>query len=133
MTGDGENTGDKPIRVRRGRVDSLILYEVTSYEIDILEQGHPGSLHLNFAIFLLGIAISFVITLSTTHITSQITLLIFVVVTLCCFVIGLFLLALWFRLRKSTPNVIRNIKSRMIEGVTEADPHHQQSEEAPKP
>jgi NADH:ubiquinone oxidoreductase subunit K len=110
--------GDKLIRVRRGKVDSLSVYEVTSFELDILEQGHPNSLHLNFSIFLIGIAIAFCIALFTTKIASQTTLIVFIVVAVCSAIIGLFLLALWFKNRKSTPDVIKSIKSRLSEAET---------------
>jgi hypothetical protein len=119
---DTEGGGEKPIRVRRGKVDSLSVYEVTSFELDILEQGHPGSLHLNFAIFLIGVAISFCIALFTTRIESQTALIGFVVVATCSAIIGIFLLALWYRNRKSSPDVIKNIKSRLSD--TETDESH---------
>jgi hypothetical protein len=108
---DTEGGGEKPIRVRRGKVDSLSVYEVTSFELDILEQGLPGSLHLNFAIFLIGIAISFCVALFTTKIESQTTLIVFVLVALCAAIIGI--LALWYQNRKSSPDVIKSIKSRL--------------------
>ena len=44
--------GEKLI-VRRGRVDSVDLYEVKENELELLEKGSPASLQLNFSIFLL--------------------------------------------------------------------------------
>ena len=34
-----ENTEDENIRIVRGRVDSLSLYEITDHELNILEKG----------------------------------------------------------------------------------------------
>ena len=52
-------TGEKAVQIKRGRVDSLSLYEITDNELDILTAGSPSSLYLNFAIFLLSRAFLF--------------------------------------------------------------------------
>jgi hypothetical protein len=109
-----EGTGsEKPLRVRRGRVDSLSLYEVTSYELDILEKGHPGSLYLNFATFLLGVAASFIIALATADLKSVILFAVFVAIAFSAGIIGILLFILWYRSRASIPDIIANIKKRM--------------------
>ena len=43
---------EKHLVVRRGRVDSVDLYEVKENELELLEKGAPATLQLNFAIFL---------------------------------------------------------------------------------
>jgi len=49
-----QNTEDsKPLRVRRGRVESVDLYEIKDSELEIFQRGSPADLQLNFAIFLL--------------------------------------------------------------------------------
>jgi len=109
-----EGTGtEKPVRVRRGRVDSLSLYEITYYELEIFEKGHPGSLYLNFAIFLLSIAIAFAIALFTTDIKSAALFAVFVAIVFSAGIMGLLLLILWYRSRASIPDIITNIKRRM--------------------
>lgn len=42
---------DSYVKVRRGKVESVDLYEIKDSELDILEQGTPATLQLNFAIF----------------------------------------------------------------------------------
>jgi len=42
---------DSKLRVRRGRVESVDLYEIKDTELDELEKGTPAELQLNFAVF----------------------------------------------------------------------------------
>ncbi|WP_162826807.1 hypothetical protein [Pseudolabrys taiwanensis] len=104
--------------VRRGRIERLDIYEISETELQILERGSPESLFLNFAIFLLSIAISFLVTLLTTEIQSSRTFIVFVVVAVLGFIIGLVLLALWAWHRHSTALIFEQIRRRMPpEGV----------------
>ena len=41
------------VKIRRGRVSSVDLYEIKDSELDQLEAGSPATLQLNFSIFLL--------------------------------------------------------------------------------
>ena len=65
MTPQGNTDLGEKIIVRRGRVDSVDLYEVKKNELELLEKGAPESLQLNFSIFLFSIAFSAIITLTT--------------------------------------------------------------------
>ena len=59
MTQNNKQLDDStPLRVRRGRVESVDLYEIKDTELDTLEKGTPADLQLNFAIFLLSLAFS---------------------------------------------------------------------------
>jgi hypothetical protein len=84
-----------PPAIRRGRIARLDIYEVSESELDILERGSPESAYLNFAIFLISAAISFLTSIVTTHIESDRTYDVFVIVTVVGFVIGFLLLFLW--------------------------------------
>src|ERR1700730_12589316 len=68
-----------PLQVRRGRFEFLVIYEVSEGELDLLVQGAPNSIYLNFAIALLSTALSFIIALATTTIDSLKTFTVFVV------------------------------------------------------
>jgi hypothetical protein len=105
-------TGEKMV-IRRGKVDSLTLYEITDYELNRLETGSPTSLLFNFSIFLLSTAVSFLITLLTTEIKSDRTFIVFTIIVVLGFVVGLVLMLLWLRFRQSTSGVIERIKSRV--------------------
>ena len=51
-----ESPSDSFVKVRRGKVESVDLYEIKDSELDVLEQGTPATLQLNFAIFLFSTA-----------------------------------------------------------------------------
>lgn len=112
-TTDAKDTGEN-IPIKRGRVNSLTVYEVTDYELDQLENGSPVSLFLNFAILFVSIGISFFIALLTTIIESNRVFNIFVIITSISFIAGIILLFLWYRGRKSIKILLNKIKDRCL-------------------
>ena len=110
-----ENVGDKEVKIVRGRVDSLSLYEITDHELNILEKGSPSSIYLNFSIFLVSIGLSFFISLVTVDIQSTKIFSIFTIFTVIGLVGGIFLLFLWSRMRTSVSDVVKRIKSRIAD------------------
>jgi hypothetical protein len=107
------------VEVRWAAYGKLTLYPVDESELELLAQGSPDSLYLNFAIFLLSIAISFLTTLLTVVVSDRF-FTVFVVITVLGFIAGLFLLILWFRKRRSVSDVIDKIKKRLPpEGIQE--------------
>ena len=109
-----ESTGQKSLRIRLGRVDSVDLYEIKDNELDLLEKGSPAGLYLNFAVFLLSIAFTALATLcTTTSFKSAILQTVFVVVVVVGFLVGFLLLILWRRGRKDIAKVIREIRNRI--------------------
>lgn len=115
-----QHSGEKTVRIRRGKVDSLTLYEITDYELETLAIGSPSSLHLNFAIFFLSLATSFLVALLTTTIPSVKMFSVFVVITAIGIAAGLVLLALWYFSHKSTKSIIRQIRDRIPADQTES-------------
>ncbi len=108
-----QNDGFVQPRIVRGQVDSLSLFEITDYELELLEQGSPNTIYLNFAVFFISIACSFFVTLLTVTITSQSIFTIFVVLTVVGFSVGGVLLLLWFRTRSKMSVLVRKIKARV--------------------
>ena len=102
-------------RIRRARVDSLCIYEVTEDELETLEKGSPGSLQLNFAIFFLSTGTAFLVSLLTTPITSNHIFIVFVVVTAIGLAFGVFLLILWYDIFRSTGSVSKKVRNRLEE------------------
>jgi hypothetical protein len=100
-------------RIRRGRVDSLTIYEITESELETLENGSPASLHLNFSIFFISTAISFLTALLTTTIANIRVYCFFVVVMVVSFALGIILGVLWFRERKSATLLSKKIRQRV--------------------
>lgn len=112
MSNDSLNPEDH-ISVIRGKVDSLSVYEVTSYELQILERGSPQSIYLDISISLFSIAMSFFVSLVTTEITDNKIFIIFVFITIVSFFLGIILIILWAKNKKSGSEVINQIKKRI--------------------
>src|SRR5947209_7237921 len=113
-----------PVEVRLGAYKTLNLYPVEKSELDLLAQGSPDSLYLNFAIFLLSVAVTTLaalLTLPTDKTTpTSATFVVFVLITISAFIVGTFLLLLWLKKRKSVSALVREIKSRLPpEGIQE--------------
>ena len=109
-----DSSAEKPLRIRRGRVDSVDLYEIKDSELDLLEKGSPAGLYLNFAIFLVSIAFSALAALcTTTTFKYAIMQTVFVVVMVVGFLMGALLLILWYRGRGDVAEVIRGIRNRI--------------------
>ncbi len=106
-------TSEKPFLVRRGRVDSVNLYEVKEDELDVLESGESTTLQLNFAIFLLSIAFAAITTLCTASFTSPLISNVYLFVAILGIIIGSYILLMWWKGRKSIKSVIKTIKNRI--------------------
>jgi len=110
------------VKVRRGKVDSLTVYEVTESELKDLERESPANLFLNFAIFLLSTAVSFLVALFSTEIKSTRTFCVFVIIAVVGVIGGGILLLIWNRSRETTSVIIQRIKSRVPkEDATDLD------------
>lgn len=108
-----ENTSKNEIRIVRGKFDSLSIYEVTDNELELLEKGSPSSTYLNFAIFLLSVGFSFLISLLTVDIGSIKIYTTYTIFTLFGIIAGIILLVLWYREYSATSEVIKKIKERI--------------------
>lgn len=111
---------DDTVLVRRGRVDSVNLYEVKENELEVLENGEETVIQLNFAIFLLSIAFSGVLTLCSATFKSNLLENTFLFSTIIGTVLGLYLLIMWWRGRKSIKKVIAIIKKRIEVDIIES-------------
>ena len=113
-----ENNGKRYIEIRRGTVDSLLVCEITDYEWDNLKKGMPANLFLNFGIALLSISCSSLFTLLTTNIDSRSRIfIVFTVIVTVGFIIGIVLMCLWWRDRRSIDPLIKKIEHRFDKAV----------------
>lgn len=112
----------KPLRIRRGRVDSLDLYEIKDNELDTLEKGSPADLQLNFAIFLLSTAVSAICTLVSATFESSRVETVFILVAIVGLVGGVYLLAAWSRSRASVKELCIGIRNRIPPDVLPPTP-----------
>ena len=110
---NNHNDGSVSLRIIRGPLDSLSLYEITDYELDILEEGTPSSTYLNFAIFFLSIGASFFTTLVTVSMSISPIYVVFVVLTVIGLGASVVLFVLWYRTRSKVKDLIKKIKARV--------------------
>jgi hypothetical protein len=111
-SGDEQNSGETSPRIRRGRIDSFALYEISEQELDVLEKGSPSALQLNFSIALLSVAASFLVTVLSQPLEGKI-FLVFVVVVSVGTALGAYLMFVWARNRTSVSSTIRRIRGRL--------------------
>jgi len=112
MTSQSQDLGEKLV-VRRGRVDSVDLYEVKENELELLEKGSPANLQLNFSIFLLSIAFSAVLTLTTATVKTPVWETVYVVVAVVGFLLGIYLLLIWWKTYTSIKKIVARIRARI--------------------
>jgi hypothetical protein len=89
------------------------LYEITDYELEVLEQGSPSSAYLNFAIFFGSVGLSFLATLLTVDVSSLYVFTVFIVLTVAGFAGALVLFELWRRTRSKTVELCKKIRARI--------------------
>ncbi len=101
------------LRVRRGRVESVDLYEIKDTELDALEKGTPADLQLNFAIFLLSLAFSAVASLVTATFTNKSIETTFIIVSVVGVLLGAYLMVAWWRARSEVKELCKRIRQRI--------------------
>ena len=108
--------GEKGPTIRKGKVDSLTIYEVTEAELDTIERGSPNSTFFNIGIALLSTAVSFLATLFTVDLTQKPRLFtVFTLITIVGFVVGAILIILWWLAKNDVDIVLKKIRDRMKE------------------
>ncbi len=112
----------KPTRIRRGRVDSVDLYEIKDGELDLLEKGSTANLELNFAIFLLSTAFSSICTLVAATFANPQLESIFIFVAVVGVFFGAYLLISWYRSRTPLQEVYLRIRERIPEDALPPSP-----------
>jgi|SRR5690554_221765 len=109
--------------VKRGRFDSLTIYDVTSQELKIIENGSTNSLYLNFAIFLLSVSASFFVSIFTVEWFPEsadkndhlVSFIVFLIIAILTFLVGLICGIVWYRSHDSFKETIKIIKQRLKE------------------
>ena len=105
--------GDSAVRVRRGRVDSVDLFDVKENGLDTLEKGVPAHLYLNLAIFSLSLSFSAIIALATSVFKYPLMELVAVIVAFLGFVVGTLLLCMWWQSKSTVREVCKRIRARI--------------------
>ena len=100
--------------VKTHKVDQIDIYEVTENELFQLENGTNSDLYLEFSISLLSIFVSTLASLLTATFENKVVLTAFICVAVLTFIIGSFLLFLWYRNRQQKKTIIEKIKGRKL-------------------
>lgn len=101
------------VRVRRGRVESVDLYEIKDHELDELERGSPANLQFNIAVSLISIAFSFLACIATSTFEKPYYATLYTIVMVVGFVVGAVLLIMWNQSRGSVSALCKKIRSRI--------------------
>ncbi len=104
---------DEMPRIKRGRVDSVNLYEVKEHELEALEKGQVGTLQLNLAIFLFSIAFTCIAALATADFRWKIAETIFIFIIVVGTLLGICLILIWWRTKVSITKVVSTIRNRI--------------------
>jgi hypothetical protein len=100
-------------RVKLAPAGELKAYVVFEHQLDLLEQGSPASLMLNFSLFFLGIAGTAFGTLCTISPTNIIVFCVFFMVFITTLIAGILTGSLWRLNHKSAKSIIHGIKAQM--------------------
>ena len=100
------------LKIIRGSLDSLSLFEITDYELEIFEKGSPSSTYLNFAIFFFSVGASFLVSLLTVKIESIPLFCIFVIITVIGIGSSIVLFQLWRTSKSSVKELCKKIRAR---------------------
>lgn len=109
---DPHAAGLHPVIIMRGAYKKLTLYEIEKSELELLAVGSSDSIYLNFAIFLLSMAVSFLTSLLTTAVPDKV-FTVFLVITSVGFIAGSVLLVVSLQKRQSISALVQRIRDRL--------------------
>ncbi len=109
-----------PPVIRRAVILQMTTYEVSEDELEALARGTQDSIYSSFAIFLLSVATSFLVSLLTTEVTDRVFIVFVIFITLG-YLFGIFFLIFWYKNRKTITFLIKKIRERLPppEGIQE--------------
>lgn len=81
--------------------------------MDIIAAGSPATLAFNFAIALISIGITFVLTLTTTTIGSDRLFYGYLIACINCLLVGVIMFVYWLKTRTSVNVTVAKIRSRL--------------------
>ena len=108
--------GEK-ISVKRRKIGSVTIYDVTETELTILEKGTDASVWLNFFIATVSIGASFLVSLLTAEWGNilSLTQVVFICLTIIMFMAAVVCFVFWIRGRGQHKKTIKTIKERTIQ------------------
>lgn len=104
----------------------LRAYVVFEHQLDVLAQGSPVSLLLNFSLFFLGVAATSLGTIASAPPAQDRIYYTFLIIFLITLIAGVVLLAVWYSMHRSVTSLIVEIKAQMPANpeIEQAAPGH---------
>ena len=119
---------DENIRVRRGRVDAVVLYEVREDELESLERGGISTLQISLSSSLITLAVAFTIALLTSDFKQEIVRYLFGVAAFSGFVLGLYFGLVAYLTKSSVKKIGETIRKR-LNGSIQRDSEDSESDD----
>lgn len=112
-----QNDQGEKIDVHRRKIGSVTIYDVTEAELNVLEKGTDASVWLNFLIFTISTAISFMVSLLTVEWEESVSVvqITFICVTVIMTISALICFVFWRRGRGQHLTTIKAIKERTVQ------------------
>src|SRR5215217_63324 len=107
------NTPSPIPTIRQAPPGELRVYSVYEYQLDLLAQGSPASVQLNYALFFLGVSATALGTLVTAPPESDRVFYSFFILLLVALIAGCVLLTLWWQSHRSSKSLVAEIKAQM--------------------
>lgn len=101
-----------PVRV--APLGELTAYTVHEHELDIIAAGSPASFAFNFAVALISIGVTFIVTLTTTTTASDRLFYGYLIACVNCLLVGIIMFVYWLKTRTSVDFTVARIKSRLV-------------------
>jgi len=110
------------VKIRRGRVGEVCLYEITESELEELARGtQGGDVYLNFSTFCISTGLSILLTLITSEIKNDRLYSSFIATVIVMLLGGGVLLVVGWKSRTPIKGLISKIKMRVAQDVTERE------------
>ncbi len=113
MTQTSEKNDGFTVAIRRAKLDTLTIYEISEDELLTIERGSPDSVYLTIAIALLSFSSAIFCSLLVTEIKSTLVTIVYVLIVIVGFIVGSILLILWKRTKSSVSACITIIRKRL--------------------
>lgn len=97
----------------KGPLGSISIYEITDYELEILQGSSSDSIILNFAIFFLTTAFTLFVGYSTGVIPSENLKIIYLISITIGMTAGVVLIIWWYKTKQSSKEIVKKIKKRI--------------------
>ena len=102
------------LSVRMARLGDLTAFTVHEHDLDIIAAGSPATLAFNFAVALISIGVTFILTLTTTTIASERLFYGYLIVCVNYWIIGIIMSVYWLKTRTSVQVTVKKIISRVV-------------------